>query len=101
MIQFRGRLSFKQYHKGKPTKGQSAIISLRDCVKNNSRKWRTKGTFSELLVALWDVNIKVALATWLQKHSFDTEYTIRLLPTDDQHAKDDLCEKGVMWYFLA
>ena len=49
-----------------------------------------KGTFSELLVALWDVNIKVAL----QKYSFDAEYTIGQLPTDDQHVKDGFCGKN-------
>ena len=44
-------------------------------------------------MALSDVNIKVALAKWRQRHSFEIEYTIRKLPTDDQHAKDGCCEK--------
>ena len=44
-------------------------------------------------MALSDVNIKVALAKWLQRHSFDAEYAIRQLPTDDQHAKDGCCGK--------
>ena len=37
-------------------------------------------------------NIKVTVVKWLQKLSFDAEYSIRQLPTDDQHAKD-----GVSW----
>ena len=37
--------------------------------------------------------MKLALAKWLQKHSFNAEYTIRQLPTDDQHAKDGVCVK--------
>ena len=46
------------------------------------------------------VNIKVALVKWLPKHSFVAEYTIRQLPTDDQHAKDGFCgKKLVMRYF--
>ena len=49
---------------------------------------------SELLEAIWNVNIKVGRAKWLQKHSFDAEYIIRQLPTDDQHAKDDFCGKN-------
>ena len=49
---------------------------------------------SELLEANWNVNIKVGRARWLQKHSFDEECTIRLLPTDDQHAKDGFCGKN-------
>ena len=48
---------------------------------------------SELLEAIWNVNIKVGRAKWLQKHSFDAEYTIRQLPTDDQYAKDGFCGK--------
>ena len=44
-------------------------------------------------MALLEVNIKVALAKCLQKHSFDAEYTIRQLPTNDQHAKDGVCGK--------
>ena len=39
------------------------------------------------------VNIAGALVNWLQKRSFDAEYTIRQLPTDDQHAKDGFCGK--------
>ena len=49
--------------------------------------------FRNLLVAIWKVNIKVAVAKWLQKHYFDAEYTIRQLPTDDQHAKMAFVEK--------
>ena len=54
-----------------------------------------KGAFFRNL----DVNIKVALTKWLQRHSFDAEYTIRQLPTDDQNAKDGCCGKNVI--FLA
>ena len=38
------------------------------------------------------VNIKVAVVEHfcLQKHSFDTEYTIRQLPTYDQHAGNEI-----------
>ena len=53
-----------------------------------------------ILVELLYVNIKVALAKWLQKHSFDTESTIRLLATDDQHAKDGICGKSGIVVFL-
>ena len=40
------------------------------------------------------INIKVAVVKWLQKHYFDAEYTIRQLPTYDQHAKDGFCGKN-------
>ena len=56
-------------------------------VKNGIRN----AHFRNLLVAIWNVNIKVAVAKWLQTHSFDAEYIIRQLPTDDQHAKDGFC----------
>ena len=46
-------------------------------------------------------NIKVALAKWLQKHSFDAEYTIIRLPTDDQHAKEGFCGKNWLCNILA
>ncbi len=36
------------------------------------------------------VNIKVAVVKWLQKHSFDADYTIRQLPTYDQHAGNEI-----------
>ena len=56
--------------------------------------------FRNLLMTIWNVNIKVAVAKWLQKHYFDAEYTIRQLPTDDQHAKDGFCGKTLeMRYF--
>ena len=56
--------------------------------------------FRNLLVAIWNVNIKVAVAKWLQKHYFDAEYTIRQLPTNDQYAKYGFCGKTlVMRYF--
>ncbi len=42
------------------------------------------------------VNIKVAVVKWLQKHSFGEEYTIRQLPTYDQHAKDGFCGKKLV-----
>ena len=53
-------------------------------------------------VELSDVNIKLALAKWLQKHSFDAEHTIRQLPTDDQYAKDGVCggESGNVIFFV-
>ena len=51
-------------------------------------------------MALSDVNIEVALAKWLQRHSFDDEYTIRQLPTDDQHVNDGCCGKTGNVIFL-
>ena len=49
--------------------------------------------FRNLLVSIWNVNIKVAVAKCLLKHYFDAEYTIRQLPTANQHAKDGFCGK--------
>ena len=40
------------------------------------------------------VNINVDVVKWLQKHSFDAEYTIRQLPSYDQHAIDGFCVKN-------
>ena len=50
--------------------------------------------FRNLLVSIWNVNIKVAVAKCLLKHYFDAEYTIRQLPTANQHAKDGFCGKN-------
>ena len=38
--------------------------------------------------------MKIALAKWLQGHSFGAEYTIIQLPTDAKHAKDGCCGKN-------
>ena len=55
-----------------------------------------KRRISELLGANWNVNSKVGRTRLLQKHSFDEECTIRLLPTDNEHAKDGFC--GKKWW---
>ena len=95
-IQIMTRLALPIYH---IWKDEMSICHCQDhnlgVVSNNrSQKSRTRCAFSELLVTLLDVDIKVALVKWFQKHSFDTEYTIRVktkLPTDDQHVKDGVC----------
>ena len=45
--------------------------------------------------------MKVALAKWLQRHSFGADYTIIQLPTDAKHAKDSYCGKTGNVIFLA
>ena len=67
-------------------KGLVQKTSVKNGVRNSH--------FHNLLVAIRNVNIKVAVAKWLQKHCFDAEYTIRQLPTDDQHAKGGLWKKN-------
>ena len=46
------------------------------------------------------VNIKVALATWLQKHSFDAEYTISCQLTTNM-LKMAFMEKKLVMRYLA
>ena len=55
--------------------------------KNTIQKPRTRSAFSKVFVALLEVNIAFKNTLLIQK------YTIRLLPTDDQHAKDGVCGK--------
>ena len=43
------------------------------------------------LILSYLINIKVALAKWLQRYCFGADYTIIQLPTDGQHAKDYFC----------
>ena len=56
-------------------------------------KYREQEVHLRKFVVVLEVNIEVALAKCLQKHYFGTEYAIRLLPSDDQHAKDGVCGK--------
>ena len=66
-------------------RGKLQNIALKDGIrKPNFRNFAWRG-FSKY---------QGSSSKWLQKQSFDAEYTIILLPTDDQHVKDGFCGKN-------